>query len=73
MFNAKQELEQVVERMVRESGDPDGFDAAGWLDKWMMAPIPALGGNTPQSVVDTPEGFAQVKTILLCMQSGAYC
>lgn len=73
MFDAKQELEQVVVRMVRESGDPDGFDSTAWLDNWMASPIPALDGNTPQSMIGTPEGFAQVKTILLCMQSGAYC
>ena len=36
-----------VEAMVAESGDSDGFDAAGWMADWLRQPLPALGGVEP--------------------------
>lgn len=64
-------LEQVGE-MVRQSGDPAGFDAAAWLPRWLSEPLPALGGARPIDLLNTAEGEAQVCTILARMQSGAY-
>lgn len=64
-------LEQVG-KMVRQSGEPAGFDAAAWLSRWLSEPLPALGGARPIDLLNTAEGEAQVSTILARMQSGAY-
>lgn len=64
-------LEQMRE-MVRQSGEPAGFDAAAWLSRWLSEPLPALGGARPIDLLNTAEGEAQVSTILARMQSGAY-
>ena len=61
-----------VEAMVQQSGDPTGFDAAKWLAGWLDEPVPALGGRTPSSLMDTAEGQAMVSGLLARMQSGAY-
>lgn len=62
----------AVERMVAESGDAEGFDAALWLAAWLDDPVPALGGRRPGELLDTAEGRALVSRLLMQMQSGAY-
>jgi putative toxin-antitoxin system antitoxin component (TIGR02293 family) len=64
-----------VETMLEESGDPaaiQDFDAARWLTHWMEEPIPALGGATPSSYMDTIEGQEMISKLLATMQTGAY-
>lgn len=61
-----------VQRMVEESGDPTGFDAADWLSRWLSEPVPALGGSRPLEWMDTMEGQRVVRAILARMQTGAY-
>lgn len=61
-----------VQNMVRESGNPEGFDASAWLSTWMSAPAPALGGARPLDLMDTMTGQALVSQVLSQMQSGAY-
>lgn len=61
-----------VQMMVEESGDPTGFDAAHWLADWLAKPLPALGGATPASYMDTFEGQKLVAELLSMSQSGAY-
>ena len=61
-----------VERMVRESGNPTGFDPAHWVAEWLERPNPALGGLQPGSLMDTTEGTALVATLVAQMQSGGY-
>lgn len=61
-----------VENMVKESGDPEGFDAARWVSNWLNSPLPALGGQTPASYMDTVEGQKLVSNLLATAQSGAY-
>ena len=61
-----------VQSMVRESGDPEGFDASAWLSAWMSAPVPALSGARPLDLMDTMTGQALVSQLLSQMQSGAY-
>ena len=61
-----------VQKMVNESGDPTGFDAARWVGHWITGPVPALGGKTPASYLDTFEGQKLVANLLAMMQSGAY-
>jgi putative toxin-antitoxin system antitoxin component (TIGR02293 family) len=61
-----------LEALVQESGNPEGFDAAAWLSRWLREPVPALGGACPIDMVDTMEGQALVSAVLAQMQSGAY-
>lgn len=61
-----------LQTMVRDSGNPDGFDASGWLSAWISAPVPALGGARPLDLMDTMTGQALVSQVLSQMQSGAY-
>jgi putative toxin-antitoxin system antitoxin component (TIGR02293 family) len=61
-----------VQTMVEESGDPSSFDAAQWLADWLARPLPALGGATPASYMDTFEGQKLVAGLLSMSQSGAY-
>jgi hypothetical protein len=61
-----------VQTMVEESGDPEGFDAAGWTCAWLVEPNPALGGQLPAECMATGEGRARVSNLLAMAQSGAY-
>lgn len=61
-----------VQAMVAESGDPTGFNAAHWVADWLSKPLPALGGATPASYMDTFEGQKLVMELLSMSQSGAY-
>lgn len=61
-----------VERMVEESGDPDGFSAAEWVGAWLMDPAPALGRRRPLDMLDTVSGQEVLLQLLTQMQSGAY-
>ena len=61
-----------VQRMVEESGQPEGFDAAAWVARWIERPVPALGGLKPAELLDTAEGQAIVANVLSRAQTGAY-
>lgn len=61
-----------VEVMVRDSGEPAGFNAATWVARWLNAPSPALGDQKPGDFLDTVEGQALVSNLLARLQSGAY-
>jgi putative toxin-antitoxin system antitoxin component (TIGR02293 family) len=67
-----QELIDMVQAMVEESGEPAGFDAARWVANWLTQPLPALAGDTPASYMDTFEGQKLVAELLAMSQSGAY-
>jgi putative toxin-antitoxin system antitoxin component (TIGR02293 family) len=61
-----------VERIVAESGNPEGFDAARWTADWLQEPNPALGGRPPGEYMDTADGRELVSRLVARMQSGAY-
>ena len=61
-----------VEAMLKESGEPDHFDARKWLSHWLKEPLPSLGGQRPVDLIDTMEGQSLVAQALGQMQSGAY-
>jgi putative toxin-antitoxin system antitoxin component (TIGR02293 family) len=61
-----------VQAMVERSGNPEGFDAARWLGRWLDEPLPALGGERPGDLMDTAEGRGLVSNLLSMAQSGAY-
>lgn len=71
VVQGEDELVKLVDRMVRESGDPRGFDAARWVRWWLHEYVPALG-NTPASFMNTPEGRDLVRNVLESSQSGVY-
>ena len=61
-----------LQAVIQESGNPEGFDAAVWMSRWLNDPVPALGGARPIDLMDTMEGQALVSTTLAQLQSGAY-
>lgn len=61
-----------VDQMVKESGNPAGFDAAKWVAAWLDRPQPALGGKRPAELMDTADGRSIVSDLIARMQSGAY-
>ncbi len=61
-----------LEAMVQESGNPEGFDAAAWLSRWLRDPLPGFGGTRPVDLMDTMEGQALVSNTLARLQTGAY-
>ena len=61
-----------VSAMVRESGRPEGFDAARWVADWLDEPQPALGGRRPAELMDTADGRTIVSDLIARMRSGAY-
>lgn len=66
------ELTRDVERMVAESGNPNGFDAAAWIRRWINEPNAALGLRCPVEFFDDPNGRAMIIRLLAMMQSGAF-
>ena len=66
------EMVSLVQKMVEESGNPEGFDAEAWLDDWLTRPLPALGGDSAGDWLDTADRRAVIFTMLACTQSGAY-
>jgi uncharacterized protein (DUF2384 family) len=63
-----------VEAMVEESTsvDPTDFDARRWLGHWLRLRMPALGGASPASYLDTAERQKAVLRILSMVRSGSY-
>lgn len=61
-----------VERIVADSGERSGFDAAKWTASWLKRPNNALGGKPPGQFMDTADGRALVSGLVAQMQSGAY-
>ena len=59
-----------VGRIVHESGNREGFDAAKWTAAWLDRPNPAVGGRRPSDYMDTADGRALVAGLLIQMQSG---
>ena len=69
---AMDRLVMRVQTMIEESGNPEGFNAAEWVTRWISRPLPALGGRTPDEFLETEDGQALVENLILRMQSGAY-
>jgi putative toxin-antitoxin system antitoxin component (TIGR02293 family) len=67
-------LAAMAQDMVKESTAPDaqGFDAVRWLGQWIERPQPALDGQRPADLLDTPTGVDLVVRLLGAVQSGAY-
>jgi uncharacterized protein (DUF2384 family) len=66
------QLIDLVSRIVNESGNPEGFDAAAWTRSWIERRVPALGWRRPIEYMESEEGRAIVFQLIAQMQSGAY-
>jgi hypothetical protein len=67
-----EELIDLVQMMASQSGMPADFDSSLWVSEWLVRPLPALGGATPESYISTGEGQDLVRRLLAMGQSGAY-
>ena len=65
-------LVDQLEAMIQDSGDPTNFDARAWVARWLVEPLPALGGARPVELMDTKEGQGLLSAALAKAQSGAY-
>jgi uncharacterized protein (DUF2384 family) len=67
-------LVDMAQRIVDDSAQPaaSGFDVHKWFGAWIDLPQPALDGNKPSDMLDTPSGVAAVARVLGALQSGAY-
>ena len=65
-------LVRQVEAMVEGGDGAAGFDARGWLERWLAAPAPALGNTRPIDLMGTVEGRSLVSRTLAQIESGAY-
>lgn len=65
-------LLRQVEEMVREAGNPEGFDAADWLSRWLVTPQSSLGGKRPVDFMGDEEGRATVSRLLAMARDGVY-
>ena len=65
-------LTALVQQIVMESGNPEGFNAEAWLQEWLAAPLPAFGNRRPWDVLQEPEGLALVRATLLQIQNGSF-
>ena len=69
---AEDDLVAQVQKMVDESGRPDGFNAKSWVYTWLRTENMALGGRTPLSYLETADGQQLVSRALATTQSGVY-
>jgi len=67
-----QELIGRAHAMWKTSDGFPRFDAAHWIGQWLFEPLPALGGRTAASYLDTLEGQRLILDLLGRMESGAY-
>ncbi|OGA88975.1 MAG: hypothetical protein A2Z90_14175 [Burkholderiales bacterium GWA2_64_37] len=65
-------LTDLVQQIVMESGNPEGFDAEAWLQEWLAAPLPAFGNRRPWDVLQEPEGLSLIQATLLQIQKASF-
>ena len=70
--NPRRILLLKLNRIVRESGNPQNFNSADWLRDWLACPCPALGHRRPADFLGTGSGRRLVLDMIERMQSGAY-
>lgn len=65
-------LTDLVQQIVVECGNAQGFNAEAWLQGWLAVPLPAFGDRRPWYVLQEPEGLALVQATLLQIQKGSF-
>lgn len=68
------DLINTVEDMVRRDPipSPAPFDAEAWVGTWIVTPVPALSGQRPIEMIDTPTGREAVMRLLTADREGVY-
>ena len=67
-----QVLTDLVQQIVMESGNPEGFKAEAWLREWLATPLPAFGNRRPSDVLQEPEGLTLIQATHLQIQKGSF-
>lgn len=67
-----QVLTDLVQQIVMESGNPEGFDGRAWLQEWLVAPLPGFGDRRPCDLLQEPGGLQLVESTLLRIQKGSF-
>lgn len=67
----REKLISITRRIISESGNPMGFDAASWVDKWLDELVPALG-TTPREYILAGHDCEVLVNLLRQMQSGSF-
>ena len=67
-----QVLIDLVQQIVMESGNPEGFSAQALLQEWLAAPLPVFGNRSPWDVLREPDGLTLVQATLLQIQKGSF-
>jgi len=64
----------MAQRIVDQSTAPQasGFDVQKWFGAWLELPQPALDGQAPAELLDTPSGVEAVARVLGALESGSY-
>ncbi|MCX5958945.1 MAG: MbcA/ParS/Xre antitoxin family protein [Cyanobacteria bacterium] len=65
-------LIKQVELLLRESGNPEPFDASAWVERWLHRSNHALGGVAPELYLHTPQGEALLSNLIGAMAAGSY-
>ena len=65
-------LTALVQRMVDESGNPQGFDTRSCLDHGLVSFVSGLGQRRPLDILKQPGGLELLRGLLLPAQSGTF-
>ncbi len=65
-------INRVEDMLDPRNPETENFDVEAWVGRWIRAPQPALGGETPANLMDTPSGRQSVMRVLGAIESGAY-
>lgn len=65
-------INRVEDMLDPQNPEVDNFDVEAWVGRWIRVPQPALGGETPANLMDTPSGRQSVMRVLGAIESGAY-
>ena len=65
-------LTALVQRMVDESGNPQGFDTRACLEHGLVSFIPEHGQRRPLGVLKAPGGLDLLRGLLLQVQSSTF-
>lgn len=65
-------INKVQDMLDPNNPEARNFDVAAWVWRWIRTPQPALGGEVPAHLMDTPSGRQSVMRVLGALASGAY-
>jgi Uncharacterized conserved protein len=68
------DLVNAIEDMVRRdpAAGAESFNAEEWVGEWIQKPIPALGGQRPADLWDTPAGREAVLRVVGAAREGVF-